>query len=124
MLAERRDREHYYRAIRLAKFSEYPIRVGATAASNGKVLAGAFNTIRNSNPGTEFGHATYHAEHNCIRMVPPRLLTRITLYVARIDRKGHRVPSRPCSKCMKLLAEYNIREVVYFDGEFIVKERL
>jgi tRNA(Arg) A34 adenosine deaminase TadA len=124
MLAETRDRKLYYRAARLCLQSDYHIRCGALAAVNSKVLAGAFNTVRNDAKNTPYGTATYHAEFNCLRMVPDRLLTRTTLYVARVDKAGKRMPSRPCNRCMGELELKGIRVVVYFDGEFIIKEKL
>lgn len=128
-LAETRDRVFFYRAKRLAKHSDYPTyRVGAFAAHNNKALAGGFNTIRNDPTGrhdrTMFGNATYHAEYNCLRAVPERLLSRITLYVARIDKAGRLRPSRPCPSCRSVIDSYGVREVVYWNGEFIIKEVL
>ena len=119
-----RDRKFYYAARRLANQSSYSIRVGAVAANNGKLLAGAFNTIRNPSSNVPFGHATFHAERNCLLMVPFDSLRRATLYVARIDKSGKRMPSRPCNRCMVFLQQRGIRELVYFDGKFIVKEKL
>lgn len=123
-LVSRRDYAHYIRAERLCKLSNYSIRVGAFAAHNGKVLAGSFNTVRNNPRHTSYGNATYHAEFNCIRMVPPRLLSRITLYVARISKMGERMPSRPCDRCINLLYDNDVREICYFDGTVLVKEKL
>lgn len=123
-LALERDRTHYYRAIELAKFSDYPVRVGSVAAVNSKFLAGAFNTVRNLAENVGYGSATYHAEYNCICLVPPRLLSRITLYVARVNKAGQRMPSRPCDRCWEMISANSVRKVVYFDGEFIVKERV
>lgn len=119
-----RDRNYYFNASKLAKLSDYTTRVGAIAAHNGKVLAGAFNTIRNDIPNAPYGTATYHAEWNCVSMVSPRLLNRITLYVARIDKLGKRVASRPCNRCVVDLLKFGVKEIVYYDGNWIVKERL
>lgn len=120
----RRDHAYYIRAERLCRLSTYSIRVGAFAAHNGKALAGAFNTVRNvPKPGT-YGGATYHAEFNCIRMVPPRLLSRITLYVARINKMGEKMPSCPCDRCLHFLYNNDVREICYFNGSVLVKERL
>jgi tRNA(Arg) A34 adenosine deaminase TadA len=110
-------------AIMLAHYSDYPIRVGAVAYHNSKRLAGAFNTLRNSAKNSEFGTATYHAEHNCLRGVPYRFLSKATLYVARLGKMGEALPSRPCSKCRILLADMGVPEVVYRNSEgILVKE--
>lgn len=123
-LAESRDFKYYNRAANLCMLSDYHIRVGAFAAHNGKALAGAFNTVRNNTKNAEFGTATYHAEFNCLRMVPDRLLSRITLYVARIDKLGRHMPSKPCHRCTRELALRGVREIVYLNGQhLLVKER-
>ena len=122
---ESRDYAFYRKAKYLASFSSYRVRVGAFAAHNGKALAGAFNTIRNPTKNAELGGRSFHAEFNCLRMVPDRLLTRITLYVARIDYDGLIVPSKPCHRCMGELAQKGVKEVVYLDSDLrVVKRKL
>jgi tRNA(Arg) A34 adenosine deaminase TadA len=118
-----RDGKGYDIAVLLASYSGYPIRVGAVAYHNSKRLAGAFNTLRNSSKNSEFGTATYHAEFNCLRMVPDRFLSKTTLYIARLGKGGEDLASRPCSKCRILLANMGVPEVVYRDNEgVLVKE--
>jgi len=120
-----RDYKGYVTALDLAWMSDYPIRVGCVAYINNKRLAGAFNTLRNSAKNVEFGAATYHAEHNCIRMVPDSFLSKATLYIARVGKGDYanEMPSRPCSRCRLLLANSNVPEVVYRNSEGqLVKE--
>jgi len=118
-----RDERGYAVAVSMASYSGYPIRVGAVAYHNSKRLAGAFNTLRNSAKDSEFGTATYHAEHNCLRGIPSRFLLKTTLYVARLGKRNEELPSRPCSKCRILLAGVGVPEVVYKNNEgVLVKE--
>lgn len=118
-----RDHVYYSDAVNLARWSNLPTAVGAVAAHNNKRLAGGFNTLRNAAPNVEFGQASYHAEHNVARMVPVRLRTRATLYVARLSKLDDEMPSRPCTRCRKLLADMGLTEVVYLNNEGkLVKE--
>lgn len=119
-----RDRKLYYTAKRLAGQSSYPIRVGCILANNNTVISGAFNTIRNPASNVPYGHATFHAERNCLVLAGGYSLRRATLYIARIDKSGKRMPSRPCSRCLDSIQESGLRELVYFDGHNIVKEKL
>lgn len=119
-----RDRKFYFSAKRLAWQSSYAIRVGALLANNGQTLAGAFNTVRNPANNVPYGGATFHAERNCLLLAGRRSLRRATLYIARIDKSGKHMPSRPCDRCLESIGIKGVRELVYFDGQFIVKEKL
>jgi len=118
-----RDFDFYHKARILAGNAEHRVRVGCVAAHNGKLLAGAFNTIRNDAKVVSYPQATYHAEHNTINLIPERLLSRCTLYVARIDVDGNWRPSHPCKYCIAEIKEAGIREVVYVTtADRLVKE--
>lgn len=120
-----RDCEYFYRAVSLAQQGQHRVRVGCIAAVNGKILAGAFNTFRNSAKIVPHRAATYHAEHNTLNLIPERLLDRCTVYVARINLDGKPMPSRPCTYCMAEIAAGSIREVVYISKyNRLVKEIL
>ena len=123
-LAMNRDKRLYGSALHLAAQSEYSTRVGCVAAHNSKVLAGTFNTVRNSVKNAPYGTATYHAERNCLRMVPDRLLAKLTLYIARLDKAGGHMPSKPCHRCLSEIKIRGVRELVYYNGRNIIKERL
>lgn len=119
-----KDHNYYGRALKLSLYGEHRVRVGALASVNAKITAGAFNTYRNVVNNAPYGSATYHAEFNCVRQIPPRLLPRTTLYVARVDKIGNPMDSRPCARCIKLLTFSGVRDVVYYFNGQLLKERL
>jgi tRNA(Arg) A34 adenosine deaminase TadA len=120
-----RDIEYYNKAVFLAHNGEHRVRVGCVAAHNGKILAGAFNTFRNSAKIVPHKAATYHAEHNTLNLIPDRLLSRCTIYIARIGLDGALMPSRPCVYCMAEIASESLKEIVYLSSKHrIVKEIL
>ena len=95
---------------------------GCVATCGGKIIARACNTNR-SYKGTKTMNCmnTSHAEINVLRMLEhkykanPRKLSKITLYVARIDRKikGKMFLSAPCMDCFCKIKELNIKSIVY-----------
>lgn len=120
-----RDRTFYLSAVSMARLSDYSTRVGSVAAVNRKRIAGAFNTVRSDPNNVPHGSATFHAEHNCVSMVPYRLRRKATLYIARLGRMDQELPSRPCSRCFRLLRFYRTPDIVYLGtyGE-LVKEKI
>jgi deoxycytidylate deaminase len=119
-----RDLKFYAKACDLARQSNYITskKVGCVAAKNTRLLAGAFNTVRNSNFNVPYGLSTFHAEMNVLRMLDKP--DRVTLYIARIGQSGE-LPSRPCKRCMLELEAKSIHEIVYLDrfGK-VVKEKI
>ena len=87
-----RDVELFHKAVSLAGQSFHFTRVGCIAAHNQKVLAGAFNTIRNEPRNVLVGEASRHAEHNCLGLLNENVLSKVTLYIARINRTGVTLP--------------------------------
>lgn len=120
-----KDHFQFTYTVDLAANGEHRVRVGCVAAVGNKRIAGAFNTYRNDPANTDYGNATYHAEHNCLDMIPERLLSRATLYIARINLAGELVPSYPCWKCEGYIKLSKIDALVYVDkNRQVVKERL
>ena len=119
-----RDLRFYAKACDLARQSNYITakKVGCVAAKNTRLLAGAFNTVRNANFNVPFGLSTFHAEMNVLRMLDKP--DRVTLYIARVGSQGE-LPSRPCKRCMLELEAKGIHEIVYLDrfGK-VVKEKI
>ncbi len=121
-----RDLDLYWdSAVRVASQSDYATRVGCVAAKGNRVIAGAFNTLRNISANVPYGEATMHAEINVLRMLDQS--AKITLYIARLNKTGKPMPSRPCIPCMLNIKHsgFSIREIVYMDTyNKVVKERL
>jgi tRNA(Arg) A34 adenosine deaminase TadA len=112
-----RDIDFFHRARNLAENGQHRVRVGCLAAVNGKIISGTFNTYRNDAKVVPYKNATYHAEHNCLNLIPDRFLPRVTLYVARINLSGIALPSRPCVYCMAEITSSSVREVVYYSAK-------
>lgn len=120
-----KDMQCYNGAVALARNGEHRVRVGALAVVSGKKVAGAFNTFRNDPANTSYRNATYHAEMNALCQVSERLLSRVTLYIARLDIFHNQKPSAPCKYCDALCRDMGIKAIVYLDPNLhLVKERL
>lgn len=118
-----RDVDLFQQAVKLALQSNHFTRVGCIAARNQRILAGAFNTIRNPPKNVSYGEATRHAEHNCLALLNENVLPRVTLYIARINQSGFPMPSAPCKWCRVEIAALDIKELVYISGQRrLVKE--
>lgn len=118
-----RDLDLFERASLLAFEGDYGTKVGCVAAKGSKFLCGAVNTIRNPAMNVPHGEATRHAEYNVLRMLEN--VDKITLYIARVNSGGSDLPSRPCNKCMRMIKEFGVKEIVYFDRfNKIVKEKI
>ncbi len=109
-------------AMAVAETSECRQRHGAVIVSGGSILGAGTNRDRNhphvlgstSNVGL---YTSRHAEYMAIQKLNHAVVPRATLYVARVNRMGGPMMSRPCNKCWSLLMEYGIKEVVYTVGE-------
>jgi tRNA(Arg) A34 adenosine deaminase TadA len=110
-----RDVKNFQRAVDVATLSDYTTRVGCVAAINNRFLCGTFNTHRNAARNVPHKEATRHAEPNCLAMVSDSDYSKLTLHVARINKIGGTLPSRPCTACMTLIVSLGVREVVYIN---------
>lgn len=118
-----RDLAFYWEAVDLAEYSSYTTRVGCIAAKGSKKIAGGFNRLRNPAKNVSFGDATFHAEYNVLRLVG--YPDKVTLYIARLGKNNKTMPSRPCNRCMEMINDNGIAEIVYMN-QFgsIVKEKV
>lgn len=60
---------------------------------------------------------TMHAEEVCIQKVSKikkNILSKSTIYIAKIDRNGNYKNSHPCDNCQRIIRKYNIKKVVCF----------
>lgn len=115
----------FVKAANLAQLSTANrVRCGAVAEFKGNILCGAFNTHRNIPRNVDFGYMTYHAEQNCLDMIPWEKRSKVSLYVARIGRLGDLRPSYPCHRCQAILVEAQIPQIIYYDGERLQKVKI
>jgi tRNA(Arg) A34 adenosine deaminase TadA len=94
---------------------------GAVATAGGKIIATGFNQ----------SHAKFfpslHAEVHCINNVQ-RIglrLKKIRIYVARFNKAGLPMFSKPCPNCEKTMRLHDVGQIFYFDktGDWTLLEK-
>jgi len=111
----KKDEYFYQKALELAEFGEHRVRVGCVSVYKSTIITGTFNTHRNSSFGVPYTDLTTHAEKSCINLMPRHMRSGATLYIARIDQDGRVKPSKPCGRCMRMILEQEIKEMVFWD---------
>ena len=104
-------------AIRTAKESTFEVfRHGALIVSGGRVIAKGVNTPKPRTPNSSF---STHAEVFVLK----RLMTilarqdkkgKFDLYVARVAPANNIAFSRPCQKCMEILKNSGVIDMVHY----------
>lgn len=109
------DRKWLQLACKQAELSNCEQRHGAVIVKGGSVLAVGINSWRNdmhSIPIEDFNkYLTIHAEVSAIKRASNT--EGATMYVARINKKGEPVFSRPCKNCYKEMKEVGIKKVIF-----------
>lgn len=103
------------KAVKLAHFSTCHTQHGAIIVKSGSVISvgvnSYFNDYRNvSDPTTE---GSIHAEVAALKACRKVDLTGATIYVARINKTGKPMMSKPCKRCEKALRERGVKKVYY-----------
>lgn len=98
----------------VAQQSTYRWRHGAVVAKGNKVFGWAPNKLRNA-PLIDEHNVSDHAERAILReLLKVRDdLRGCTIYIARINKQGKSMMSRPCNNCMLAIIEAGIKEIVY-----------
>ena len=97
-------------AVRQALLSRCRHRVGAVITAGPRVLALSPN-LRRNDPAVDFRHATFHAEEAALRRT--RNAAGAEIWIARVNRAGHRALARPCLRCQQALAHAGITRAHY-----------
>jgi tRNA(Arg) A34 adenosine deaminase TadA len=102
------------RAVKVAEDSTYRWRHGAVVAKGNKFLGSAPNKFRNA-PAVDEHNVSDHAERATLRelLKVREDLRGCTIYIARINRSGDTMMSRPCVWCMWAITSAGIKEIVY-----------
>lgn len=108
------------RAVGIALTSDCRQRHGSIITKGPRLMSWSTN-LRRNDPEVDHKAATYHAEDAAMRELSRKARVTYgygdfrgyTLYVARVSAKGEPVLSRPCSKCMYLIAQQGITTVIY-----------
>jgi len=117
----KRDRSWLNIAIKLAETSEETMKHGAVVVRGGAVQSMGINK-RTNNP---FSHPDLHWLSEHAEMAALRRATRTkgaTVYVARVNKRGEQMMSKPCAKCTKLLIESGVKRVVYTINREVLNE--
>lgn len=89
---------------------------GAVVVKSGRVVGTGFNKSRNHpNVIMEGRHRIdcgYHAEAVAIREAGEKARG-ATIFVARINRNGSDLLSKPCDNCQKLIEESGVKNVIF-----------
>ena len=99
----------------LATKSDLRHKHGAVVVKSSRVLGMGYNKHRNDprnvNPGRHRYDSGCHAEMDALKKVSnPR---GSIVFVARVNRKGEDLLSKPCEICSKELARLGIKKVIY-----------
>jgi tRNA(Arg) A34 adenosine deaminase TadA len=97
--------------------SDFHHKHGAVLVKGGSVLNTSFNNARYSSFAHRFRdhahNATRHAEIMCVLGLSREMTEGTTLYVVRINNKGHFMLSKPCEMCSDLLVFCGVKKVIY-----------
>lgn len=99
----------------MSALSTCKMQHGAVIVKGGRTLAVAINTDKNDprnvpKPKTQ---AAVHAEVAAIRACGETDLRGATIYIARRNRSGEPMMSKPCINCQAALTARGIKKVVY-----------
>lgn len=123
-----RDEKYFKVAATVAAVSDYSTKVGCVAAKGNKLICSASNRLRNPAKNVPWKEATTHAEINVLRLIGFDGARKLTLYIARLNKSGQTMPSRPCVTCMETITKENpviVYEIVYINQfGHLVKEKL
>lgn len=100
----------------LASKSEQRHKHGAVVVKSGRVLGMGHNKRRNHPhvipAGKHREQCGYHAEALAIRDAGENARGG-TIFVARVNRQGDDLLSKPCMQCQKLIEESGLKNVIY-----------
>lgn len=103
------------RASSIAEASTCNQRHGAIVVKGGRVLSVGINRDKNHpenvpHPKTQ---AAVHAEVAAVKACGDVDLHGATIYVARVNRAGDQMMSKPCERCQAFLRERGIKKIFY-----------
>lgn len=106
------------KAIELSKTSEMQLKHGAVLVKGSSVISVGINSRRNDPYFMEDEvaklHSAEHAEESCLRLAKKvGNLTGAIIYIARTNRKGEPMNSKPCQRCITAIKAVGIRKIFY-----------
>jgi deoxycytidylate deaminase len=120
MNLSRRETSFLAVAKYLAEKSQSRQRHGAVVVKSGRVLGTGYNKNKNHpmqvSPEHIKTHCSRHAEIEAIKDASFAVEGAI-LYVARVNRQGKTLNSKPCSYCQAVIESTQIKKVIYTESE-------
>lgn len=115
MSLSRTHKTRLNKAVKLAGLSEERQRHGSAIYKGGSLISVGVNVVKNDPyfVGDFARNPNHHAETMAIRAAGQSNLRGATIYVARINRRGTPVFSRPCPSCMEAIELAGIKKIVY-----------
>lgn len=120
-----RDRVTFDLATKVAKLSGARYMHGAVIRKGKSIVSVACNKLTTHPVQRRYGKhvCSLHAEIRAVILAKGDVVG-CDCYSARVRGDGKYAISRPCATCWALLAEAGIRDIIYFNGDSIVKERI
>ena len=111
----RKDRRRLAQAKKIAATSDCGHMHGCVATVGGRVVGVGVNRYKNSmslfDHTPRFGWSV-HAEEACLKSIGGDAQGAV-VYIARINRRGEEMMSKPCSSCMEKLQLAGVKRIVY-----------
>jgi len=98
------------RSLRAASRSSHKTRMGAVAASGGRLRAEAANRYRNHPSATAWVECSVHAE---AALAGRHSIVGCDVYVARLLKDGQVALAKPCVGCLRVLVAAGARRVLW-----------
>lgn len=114
------DKTRLTNAMKQASLSTAKQKHGAVIYRGGSLISVGVNISRNDPYfiGEECINPNHHAETMAIRACSPSAnLSNAILYVARINKKGFPLLSKPCKTCTIAIEQAGIKKVIYTEVE-------
>lgn len=110
-----KDKARLNQAKNIAATSDCTHQHGCVAVKGGRTVGVGVNAYRNARSLFDIipdEARSIHAEEACLRAVGSNARG-ATLYIARVNRFGEEMMSRPCARCMKQIKESGVKRIVY-----------
>lgn len=103
--------KHLEAAKEIAKLSKARQRHGAVLVKNGQVVSAAVNLSKGT-ADVHWPFASEHAEERAISQAG-KDARGATIYVARVNRQGVVLLSKPCERCMSAIRKSGVSRIVH-----------
>lgn len=112
-----RDKRILDKALHLSELSDCKFKHGAIIVKNGNVISVGINYQINDpaflDDEVAVDHAAIHAEVAALNAAKKVNLQGAVIYIARRNKSGDPMMSRPCAKCQKAISARGIKKVFY-----------